>query len=137
MGGTIAALTSRNQPLLFLARGWLREAKLLWVKMAAGNDRDREEWKTSGLIKTPGIPAPSGDYKVGCLDLMDETGLLVRLFYPTSAAGGGAGGYQYAKAVADSKYTKATLQLNNIRMAWLLTSAVSKLAGEPAAANCV
>ena len=50
----------------------------------------QEGWKSSGIVKGPGIPAPSGQYRVGCVDLMhqlegDDRGLLVRLHYPTEA----------------------------------------------------
>ena len=30
-----------------------------------------------------GLPLPSGQFEVGCVDLMQEPGLLIRLFYPT------------------------------------------------------
>ena len=48
-----------------------------------------EGWKNAGLLKGSGIPAPSGQYRVGCVDLMhqlagdEKGGLLVRLTYPT------------------------------------------------------
>lgn len=66
-----------------------------------------EGWKSSGLIKVAGIPAPSGQYQVGCTDLMQEGGLLVRLFYPTNE---GNGEYQYTPSRPHPKYTKALFE---------------------------
>ena len=66
-----------------------------------------EGWKSSGLIKVAGIPAPSGQYQVGCNDLMQEGGLLVRLFYPTNE---GNGEYQYTPSRPHPKYTKALFE---------------------------
>ena len=46
---------------------------------------EMEDWKVIGREKGPGIPAPTGQYRVGCVDLMhrlagdDKGGLLVRL----------------------------------------------------------
>ena len=31
-----------------------------------------ESWKRSGLVKGIGIPAPSGQHPVGCVDLMHQ-----------------------------------------------------------------
>ena len=59
------------------------------------------------------MPAPSGRYEVGCVDLMhrlegDSDGLLVRLFYPTDP--GLAGQYPYAKLNPHPRYLKAQLE---------------------------
>ena len=59
------------------------------------------------------MPAPSGRYEVGCVDLMhrlegDSDGLLVRLFYPTDP--GLAGQYSYAKLYPHPKYLKAQIE---------------------------
>ena len=59
------------------------------------------------------MPAPSGCYEVGCVDLMhrlegDSDGLLVRLFYPTDP--GLAGQYPYAKLYPHPKYLKAQIE---------------------------
>ena len=61
-------------------------------------------------FKGLGVPAPTGSYEVGCVDLMhrlegDSDGLLVRLFYPTDP--GLAGQYQYAKLYSHPQYFKA------------------------------
>ena len=59
-----------------------------------------EGWKISGQARGPGIPAPSGQYRVGCVDLMhqlegdDKGGLLLRLHYPTDATP--EAGYPYS-----------------------------------------
>ena len=93
-----------------------------------------EGWKRFGLIKGPGLPAPTGQYAVGCVDLMhklegDNDGLLVRLFYPTTPpeiGAEGAAGYQYAKWMPDRMYTKASLVRTGSRFPGLI-SAVSSL----------
>ena len=69
-------------------------------------------WHRGGWLKGLGIPAPTGSYEVGCVDLMhrlegDSDGLLVRLFYPTDP--GLAGRYQYARTIPDSRYLKGLL----------------------------
>lgn len=69
-----------------------------------------EEWRRTGLLKSAGIPAPTGPMKVGCLDVMhrfprQEDGLLVRLFYPTEP--GLEGTYEYAKWFSHLKYVKS------------------------------
>ena len=75
-----------------------------------------EGWKVGGgLIKGRGLPAPSGQYRVGCVDLMhqlegDENGgLLVRLYYPTEATPGA--GYAYSPWIPNRAYIKGTLLL--------------------------
>ena len=67
----------------------------------------------SSLAKAMNIPTPTGQYIVGCVDLMhklegDSDGLLVRLFYPTIHLQKGAG-YEYALWMPHTKYTKTTL----------------------------
>lgn len=88
-----------------MGRDWHKPARLFCVCVMA------EPWTRSGLVKGIGIPAPSGERSVGCVDLMhkvnlpqtshislhtplslhhylgqfegdDHGGLLVRLFYP-------------------------------------------------------
>ena len=71
-----------------------------------------EPWQKIGWMKAKGIPAPSGCYEVGCMDLMhklegDSDGLLVRLFYPTDP--GLAEQYQYAKTTPHSRYILAAV----------------------------
>ena len=63
--------------------------------------------KEGGILKGPGIPAPSGQYRVGCVDLMhqlegdDKGGLLLRLHYPTDAT---PEGYPYSLWSPHRKY---------------------------------
>ena len=69
-------------------------------------------WQRFGCPKGLGVPAPTGSYEVGCVDLMhrlegDSDGLLVRLFYPTDP--GLAGQYQYAKLHSHPQYLKAAI----------------------------
>ena len=42
--------------------------------MATAARRDPESWKRGGVLKGAGIPAPSGRYAVGCVDLMHQVG---------------------------------------------------------------
>ena len=75
-----------------------------------------EGWKNAGLLKGSGIPAPSGQYRVGCVDLMhqlagdEKGGLLVRLTYPTEATPGA--GYPYTEWVPRRAYIKGFLSLD-------------------------
>ena len=69
-------------------------------------------WMSFGRPKGLPMPAPSGRYEVGCVDLMhrlegDSDGLLVRLFYPTDP--GLAGQYPYAKLNPHPMYLKAEI----------------------------
>ena len=94
----------------------------------------REGWKTSGLIKGIGIPAPTGQYTVGCVDLMhklegDDDGLLVRLFYPTIPQIQEGSGYQYAKWTPHKRYTKGFLEFNKIRLPGLLSTITNLVTG--------
>ena len=43
--------------------------------MATAAQRD-EGWKRCGVLKGTGLPAPSGRYAVGCVDLMHQVGSL-------------------------------------------------------------
>ncbi len=84
----------------------------------------RDLWKESGLTRGPGIPAPSGQYRVGCVDLMlqlpgDERGLLVRLHYPTEATP--QQGYNYSSWIPNRRYVKAIMTADGIKMAGLLS----------------
>lgn len=94
----------------------------------------REGWKTTGLIKGPGIPAPTGQYTVGCVDLMqklegDNDGLLVRLFYPTVPQIQEGAGYQYAKWTPHKRYTKGFMEFNKIKLSGLLSSITNLVLG--------
>lgn len=78
----------------------------------------RSLWKTGLVLGMAGIPAPSGRYGVGCVDLMHQIpgdtkgGLLVRLFYPSyPVQEGGATGFQYAKWLPHERYVKAYTEM--------------------------
>ena len=82
------------------------------------------------------IPAPSGQYTVGCVDLMhklkgDKDGLLVRLFYPTTPQiqAEGATGYRYAKWMPHAKYTKTTFDFIEAMVPGLSSNAMDIFAG--------
>ena len=82
-----------------------------------------EGWKSSGLVKGLGIPAPSGPRLVGCVDLMHrlegrEDSLLVRLFYPAAADARG----EYAKWTPLRRYTKAYLDFFKTRASGLIAA---------------
>jgi hypothetical protein len=88
----------------------------------------REE--TGGRLKGLGIPAPTGQYTVGCVDLMhklegDNDGLLVRLFYPTTPQIQEGAGFQYAKWLSHKRYIEAFLDFYKVRLPGLLTDLVS------------
>lgn len=99
--------------------------------------RLREGWKSSGLIKGTGIPAPTGQYTVGCVDLMhkaaptvtDGDALLVRIFYPSASIQEGAG-YEYAKWTPHKRYTKGFMEFNKSKMPGLLSGLVNLLMGK-------
>ena len=66
-------------------------------------------WRRSGIFKGIGLPVPSGQHQVGCVDVMplckgDDSGLLFRLYYPTEA--NPDSGYQYATWLPDRLYAK-------------------------------
>ena len=90
-------------------------------------------WHKGSWLKGLGIPAPTGSYEVGCVDLMhrlegDKDGLLVRLFYPTDP--GLAGHYQYVKTTPDSRYVKGMLDFMQVRLSGLITWFVKQFDGE-------
>ena len=76
--------------------------------------------KVSSLAKGMSLPSPSGQFAVGCVDLMqklegDSDGLLVRLFYPSSVnLREGTAGYQYAKWLPHKRYSETTLEFIRI-----------------------
>ena len=93
-----------------------------------------EGWKRFGLIKGPGLPAPTGQYTVGCVDLMhklegDNDGLLVRLFYPTTPQIQEGAGYQYAKWMPDKRYAKASLVRTGSRFPRFISTVTSLILG--------
>ena len=84
-------------------------------------------------MKGAGIPPPSGDHRVGCVDLMhqfegDTLGLLVRLFYPTDAEPGGV--YQYSNWLSHKRYIRGILDYIKVSAAGVLTTFTSKVFGE-------
>ena len=85
-------------------------------------------------MKGEGIPAPTGSYEVGCVDLMhrlegDGDGLLVRLFYPTDPGLAGRG-YQYAKWLPHPNYAKAYLDFVGAKASWLKAGLFRLLTGQ-------
>ena len=95
----------------------------------------REGWKCSGLLKGSGIPAPTGQYTVGCVDLMqklegDNDGLLVRLFYPTTPQIQEGAGYQYAKSIPHNRYTRGFMDFNQIKLPRLLSAVTNLVMGK-------
>ena len=93
----------------------------------------REGWKTGGILKGPGIPAPTGQYRVGCVDLMhqlegDDRGLLVRLYYPTEATPGA--GYAYSNWYPHKNYIKGLLDYSNVKGAGFMSWVIGGLTGE-------
>ena len=81
--------------------------------MSRATGQTLKAWQKIGHTKGLGVPAPTGSYEVGCVDLMhrlegDSDGLLVRLFYPTDP-GLAESGYQYARTTPDPHYLKATI----------------------------
>ena len=94
----------------------------------------REGWKTRGLLKGLGIPAPTGQYTVGCVDLMhklegDNDGLLVRLFYPTTPEIQEGASYQYAKWSPNKRYIRGFLDFYQIKLPGLLSALANLLIG--------
>jgi hypothetical protein len=74
-----------------------------------------EGWKVVGKAKGPGIPAPAGEYRVGCVDLMHQLpgdeengGLLVRLTYPTEATP--EAGYPYSSWYPHRRYIQGYME---------------------------
>ena len=107
------------------------------LEAAAGSSM-AEGWKTGGLLKVQGIPAPSGQYRVGCVDLMhqlegDDRGLLVRLYYPTEATP--EAGYCYAYSIPHKNYMRGLLDMPKTIFSSIVTSVLSCLNGITAALN--
>ena len=93
---------------------------------------EQQAWKRNGMMKGDGIPAPTGSYEVGCVDLMhrlegDSDGLLVRLFYPTDP--GLAGQHQYAKWLPNPRYMKAYLDFQEVKGSWWKSGLYRMLTG--------
>ena len=94
-----------------------------------------EGWKSFGIIRGPGLPAPSGQFAVGCVDLMqklegDSDGLLVRLFYPSSVnLREKTAGYQYAKWIPHKRYTEGAYAFRRKRFAGLMATISNFLLG--------
>ena len=71
-----------------------------------------ESWKKVGLskLKGPGIPTPSGQYRVGSVDLMHRVqgdrrgGLLIKLHYPTEATP--QQGYEFSSWYPHPRYVQ-------------------------------
>jgi len=66
-------------------------------------------WRKAGIFKGIGLPVPSGQHQVGCVDVMplckgDDSGLLFRLYYPTEATPDS--GYHYSSWLPDKLYAK-------------------------------
>lgn len=79
-----------------------------------------EGWKRQGgLLKGPGIPAPSGIYEVGCNHLMHD-GLLVRLYYPIEREL--SANYDYAKFYFHPNYVKAIYEYMETKNPGLVAS---------------
>ena len=98
-----------------------------------------ERWKTSGLLKGAGIPAPTGQHTVGCVDLMhrvnleeDSDSVFVRLFYPSIPLQEGPTGYEYAKWTPHKRYTKGFLEFNKIKMPGLVSGLINLVMGKTA-----
>ena len=103
----------------------------IWTRRRSG--RAMETWHRGGWLKGTGIPAPTGSYEVGCVDLMhrlegDSDGLLVRLFYPTDPGLAGRG-YQYAKTTPDIRYLKGALDFLQFRFSGLLATLMNAFYG--------
>ena len=91
-------------------------------------------WKRFGMLKGPGLPAPTGQYNVGCADLMhklegDNDGLLVRLFYPASPQLREGAGYQYAKWTPHKRYLKGSVSCSWSKFPGLMSSITNLVLG--------
>ena len=100
--------------------------------MATASESSAARWKKSGMFKGIGIPVPSGQHQVGCVDVMplckgDDTdsGLLFRLYYPTEATPDSE--YHYPPWLPDSCYAKGYI-LQSMRLPSLVAGAVGSLA---------
>ncbi len=92
----------------------------------------QEGWKASGIVKGPGIPAPSGQYGVGCVDLMhqlegDDRGLLIRLHYPTEATP--EAGYDYSLWFPHRKYVQGFLDYKRTSFSQPLSRIIYAITG--------
>ena len=92
-----------------------------------------EGWKASGFLKGLGIPPPSGQYRVGCVDLMhqlegDDKGLLVRLHYPTQATP--QAGYAYSLWYPHKNYIRGVLEVQKVKFPGLFSAMVGGLTGK-------
>ena len=94
-----------------------------------------EGWKNYGILKVPGLPAPTGSYAVGFLDLMHE-GLLVRLYYPTEKEG--VANHEYGKRTFRGYYLKAFMDAYDKSFTGILSGAFNFLTGkEISIFNCL
>ena len=69
-------------------------------------------WKKTGILKGIGLPSPSGQHRVGCVDVLplcpgEESGLLFRLYYPTEATADS--GYHYPPWLPNKIYATGYL----------------------------
>ena len=85
-----------------------------------------EKWKDSGLVKLEGIPAPSGNYEVGCTHLMHQD-LQMRLYYPTEKDL--AATFVYAKYYPHPNYLKASLDVIGVPLPGLVSGVLRLLSG--------
>ena len=92
-----------------------------------------EGWKWKGLVRGEGIPPPSGEYSVGCADILvdlevDETpgGLLIRLYYPTKAS---SREYTYAPWFPNKRYIRGMLDFIKSKYSGLISTVLNTLTG--------
>ena len=95
----------------------------------------REAWKTSGFLRGVGIPAPSGQFTVGCVDLMKqvkegEEDVFVRLFYPTATPAGEVSTDRYALWYPHKNYVRGYLHFTKSKAIGLQASLRSTLLSE-------
>ena len=91
-----------------------------------------EAWKNSGFFRGVGIPAPSGKFTVGCVDLMQqvkegEEDVFVRLFYPTATPAGEVSTEKYATWYPHKNYIRGFLYFSKSRAIGLGTFLTSTL----------
>lgn len=95
-------------------------------------------WNT-GLVKGAGIPATTGPYTAGCVDVMHlfegdtAGGLLVKLFYPTNAQPGGQ--YPYSDWLSHKRYMRGMLDYAKAPAAGLLSTLVDAFMCEEYVSN--
>ena len=80
-------------------KGWHQKARpaqvvidMYSILMAANYPWRQSDSRQSSIFQGIGLPVPSGQHQVGCVDVMplckgDDSGLLFRLYYPTDATG--------------------------------------------------